>query len=315
MAEKQLNKDKVEYKERHVNERAIARYRKDEVLSILLDNSLIFQTNKSRIDLKLIDCGNYKQVYYFNKPHIKKDDNLIEMKDCHKMCLPNFNSKENVKKVNEEIKLKKIENKNILRSRFEMQRLVKCNESEFKTFITFTFADNITSVDEANKKFNTWRTYIKRLKKNFKCIGVPEFQKRGAIHYHLLTNISYDDFDLLSEKEFKYWNKETKEYQIGRHVKGWKYGIHLAKNMTDINVIGYLSKYMTKDIDNRLWGKRRYFYTRNLKKPVVLELNLSDIKDFQLYVDLLSDDFDISYSNRYIDFLNREVNYIEYKKN
>ena len=37
--------------------------------------------------------------------------------------------------------------------------------------------------------------------------------------------------------------------------------------MKDINIIGYLSKYMTKDIDNRLFGKRRYLYSQNLVKP------------------------------------------------
>lgn len=311
-------KPKVSYKERYHQESLLGAWRKDEVLSLLLDSSLIFQSNKKFVNIKLIDCGDYKQIYYYNDLKLKKDNNLDRFKDVNQLCVKICNDRvgddlpiKKEKSPNNE--LKQIELKNINRSKFEMQRLIKCNEKEFKTFITLTFAENITDIEYANKQFNIWRTYIKELKSDFKCVGVPEFQKRGAVHYHLLTNIDYNDTTLLSQEERKIWNKES-GWQIGKDVKGWKYGINMAKDMKDINVIAYLSKYMTKDIDNRLWGKRRYFYTRNLKKPITYDIDLSNLEDFKNFVRLLDNDFIEEYTTNYTDFLNHEVTFKEYKK-
>ena len=311
-------KPRVSYKERYHQESLFELWRKNEVLSILLDSSLIFETNKKFVNIKLIDCGDYKHVYYYNDIKLKKDKNLDRFKDISQTCVKIDRDRvgdefsiEKKKSLNNE--LKEIELKNINRSKFEMQRLIKTNEKEFKTFITLTFADNITDVEQANYLFHTWRTYIKKLKSDFKCVGVPEFQKRGAIHYHLLTNIDYNDTTLLSQEERRIYNKKS-GWQIGKDVKGWKYGHNMAKDMKDINVIGYLSKYMTKDVDNRLWGKRRYFYTRNLKKPIAYDIDLSNLEDFKMFIDLLENDFIEEYSNNYIDFLNHNVTFKEYKR-
>lgn len=305
-------KPRVSYKERYHQESLFEVWRKNEVLSILLDSSLISQTNYKFINIKLIDCGDYKEVYYNKNLYLKKDKNLTKMKDASPITVPERCSREERKKSSSN-ELKEIELKNINRSKFEMQRLVRCNEKEFKTFLTLTFADNVTSIEEANKVFNTWRTYIKRLKNDFKYIGVPEFQKRGAVHYHLLTNIDYNDTTLLSQEERKIWNK-TSGWQIGKDVKGWSYGINMCKNMKDINVIAYLTKYMTKDIDNRLWGKRRYFYSQNLNKPVTYEFDYNNLNDFKMFCNLLTSDYQITYTKDYINFFDDTVVYSEFKK-
>ncbi len=207
-----------------------------------------------------------------------------------------------------------IELKNISRSRFQVQRLIKANEHEFKTFITLTFADiKYSDIERANKVFNSFRTYIKRLKNDFKYVCVPEFQKRGAVHYHLLTNIDYTDFNLLSQNEVKLWNPSSNDWKIGRNIKGWSKGYTMVNSMTDINVIGYLTKYLTKDIDNRLWGKRRYLYSQNLVKPDEYYINLSDDRDFGILADIISK-CDIEYDSSYLDVFGDEISYTEYKK-
>lgn len=302
-----LQKQKISVEQRKRLENEILEYRKSESLSILLDNSLIFQTNNKRVDKKVIYCGDYIQIYNYNKPHVLKDKNLEIMKDLY-----NTDIKSKMVVSNKQ-KLQRIEEKNLLRSKFELQRLVKTNINDFKTFLTLTFADNITSIEQANKQFNIWRTYIKKLKSDFKCVGVPEFQKRGAVHYHLLTNIDYNDNLILSQEEVKLYNKYS-GWQVGKNVKGWSYGYSMCKNMKDINIIGYISKYMTKDIDNRLWGKRRYFYTRNLKRPQVFTLDITKIQDFALYVNLLTDEYKEQYSSSYTDFLGHDTIYTEYRK-
>lgn len=302
---------KISFKKRYCLEREIALHIKQGSLSLLLDSSLISQSRGKRVtDIKLVNCGKYKHVYYYKKPRVKRDDKIEKLKDNDKICVAPFSSKK--KKSREPPPLKTIELKNILRSRFELQRLVKCNEDEFKTFITLTFADNVTDVEYANKKFNIWRRNLKRSKSDFKYICVPEFQKRGAIHYHLLTNIDYTDFKILNQEEKRIYNKKS-GWQVGRSVKGWIYGYSMTKDLKDINVVGYISKYMTKDIDNRLWGKRRYLYSQNLVKPETLEFDLRNLEDFKHLVDL-TNDCDITYEHDYIDFLNNEVLFCEMKK-
>lgn len=302
-----LQKQKISVEQRKRFENEILEYRKSENLSILLDNSLIFQSNNKRVDKKIIYCGDYIQIYNYKHPHVLKDKNLEVMKDFY-----NTKTKEK-RKPNKNQDLRQLEEKNLLRSKFELQRLVKTNIKDFKTFLTLTFADNVTSIEQANKQFNIWRTYIKQLKSDFKCVGVPEFQKRGAVHYHLLTNIDYNDDLILSQEEIKIYNKYS-GWQVGKNVKGWSYGYSMCKNMEDINVIGYISKYMTKDIDNRLWGKRRYFYTRNLKRPQTFTIDITKLQDFALYVDLLTKDYEEQYSSSYTDFLGHDTIYTEYRK-
>lgn len=304
-------KSKVDSKERYHQESLFKKWRKNEVLSLLLDSSLITQTNQKRVDIKLIDCGDYKQVYYSKKPHLKKDKSLNKIKDLHRICLEV--GEESSPKPPATNKLKTIESRNINRSKYEIQRLVKSNIEIFKTFTTLTFSENITNIKEANKIFNSWKTYIKKLKSDFKYICVPEFQKRGAIHYHLLTNIDYTDFALLSQEERRIWNKSS-GWQIGRDIKGWRHGHNMTKNLDSINIVGYISKYITKDIDNRLWGHRRYLYSQNLKKPEIIELNLSNPLHFETYIKLVNENYELDYTNTYIDFLNNEICYEEYKK-
>lgn len=311
-------------------------------VNLLLDSSLISQTNYKRYTHKIIKVGGYYQIYDFNKTNLRKDKNYEKIKYVCKIKVFKDNSNddkvsleyrkfannplykekssavpiEEFKHIDLPIKInnkkKEIETKNINRSKFELQRIVKANENIFKTFITLTFEENLQDITEANKIFNSFRTYIKRLKKDFLYVCVPEFQKRGAIHYHLLTNIEYSDLKLLTEKEVKLWNKKSNSWQIGKNIIGWNKGFTLVKNMKDINVVGYLSKYMTKDIDNRLWGKRRYLCSQNIIKPKISYIDINNLEDFIKLVNLTSK-LKLIYSSSYNNFYNENVNFAEYK--
>ena len=48
-------------------------------------------------------------------------------------------------------------------------------------------------------------------------------------------------------------------------------------------VVGYISKYMTKDIDDRLFGHRRYFYSRNLEIPKESFVDMDDPKHLEFF--------------------------------
>lgn len=293
----------------------------------ILDSSLITQTKLKNYSVKVVECGNYKSVYYYNNKKYLIDKKLEKInkyenaKDYRKTIINRMFddldlSKEKSRRVPT---LKEIEEKNINRTKIEMQRLVKANIHEFKTFITLTFDTNknididINDISDANKKFNIWKTYIKRLKNDFKYIYVPEFQKRGAVHYHLLTNIDYDTSPLLLQ-EIKTWNKKSRTYKTGKPIKGWKYGYSMAIPLNGINIVGYISKYMTKDIDNRLFGYRKYSCSYNLKKPTEVYIDFDDPKDVLYYLKSLND-MEVCYENKYYDKFGNEVIYIEYSLN
>jgi len=162
---------------------------------LLLDSKHITPTI---YNIKVVEVGDYTQVYlYENKKKVTCNDNddfnLTSLKT--KEILNSFDEeKENHK----EIKLSnKIEQRSIIRSKIECQRLAKANISSWKTFITLTFSDNVTSIEDANKRFRYFTDKVRRVKKDFKYLCITEFQKRGAIHYHLLTNVSINDDKLL----------------------------------------------------------------------------------------------------------------------
>lgn len=286
-------------------------------LSLLLDSSLISATQNKKYSIKIIQCGDYYQVYRFDKEKLKKDNTKDILKNDYNKDWIYTDMLVAPKKYQNKPDRGLIEQKNIDRSKIQLQRLVKANEDEFKTFITLTFAKNIKDIKKANEKFRSWRTKIKSIYKDFRYVCVPEFQKRGAVHYHLLTNIEIN-------KEYNYIrrNKKTKAILIlpqkGKgcqyDVKYWPNGFTSVFSMYDINVVGYISKYMTKDIDNRLFGHRRYFYSNNLKRPNEIYLDLSIDKEFNILADIISNS-KITYDNTYLDIFGGKVDFTEYKCN
>lgn len=260
---------------------------------MLLDSSLIITTNEKQLyNVKLINCGDYVQIYYLERPKIKNE------KTNKKQNLKYIDT-DNLKKITNNINANNIEQKNIIRSKLECQRLAKANANIWKTFITLTIAENITDINKANKRFRYFIDKIQRIYKNFKYICIPEFQKRGAVHYHLLTNICIDDDRFI----YKQVGKEK-----FKHIKYWNDGFTKVDNLEkDIKkIVGYISKYMTKDIDNRLYNHRRYFYSRNLLKPTINFLNLNEPKHMKYYLKMLNNK-SLIYNNSYINPYNQEL--------
>lgn len=144
------------------------------------------------------------------------------------------------------------------RARTDLRRLINSNVEEDSKFLTLTFKDNITDLDFANKEF---KKFIMRLNYNFKIKTkyscVIEFQKRGAIHYHVIL------YNLTGKIDLK------------KLTSLWGHGfIKLNKIKGVDNVGAYICKYMTKTDDKRLEGRKMYFNSRNLNKP-------TEIKDIE----------------------------------
>lgn len=136
-----------------------------------------------------------------------------------------------------------------IRARNTIRRLALANFSNKSKFITLTFKENIDDLTLANKFFKAFVRKMKRKQKDFKYLAVIEFQKRGAIHYHMLCNMDY-----MKAKEI-----ETM----------WGQGFIKINRITHVDNIGaYVVKYMTKeDADERLVGKKMYERSRGMDEP------------------------------------------------
>lgn len=150
-----------------------------------------------------------------------------------------------------------------IRARNQIRRLINMNFDNKSLFVTLTFAENITDIPFANNEFDKFIKRIKRKQANFAYVAVMEFQKRGAIHYHMVCNWQCSTWNNLDELH-------ERENEIARI---WRNGFCDIQEIKHLDNVGaYLIKYMTKDgVDERLNGKKRYFHSRNLDKPVELK--------------------------------------------
>lgn len=275
----------------------------------ILDSKLISATLLKLYSVKLVECGDYIQVYLYSESKSKKE----KVKKDFDLNLSIIQTCENVKEDfslgnNKDTNNSIIEERNIIRSKLECQRLAKSNIKDWETFITLTFEENETNVKNANKRFKYFIDKVRRIKKDLKYLCITEFQKRGAVHYHLLTNISINDTTLI------YAQKDNSKY---KHIKYWSEGFTSVEIMkgNPKKIVGYIAKYMTKDIDNRLFNKHRYFYSQNLIKPKQNFINLKNDIDKDFYNKKIQD-VTLIYQNEYINsYDNNKVTFLEFLKN
>lgn len=144
---------------------------------------------------------------------------------------------------------------NLTSARMRIRRLIASNESAYGErlkFVTFTFARNVTNLEEANR---LWAEFARKMRERhgaLKYLCVVEFQKRGAIHYHVLY------FNL----PFVYGVKDAL-------AKTWGHGFVKIVTVSHVKNLGaYVSKYLQKDImDRRLVGEKAFFCSKGLIQP------------------------------------------------
>ena len=358
---------------------------KKKLAPLLLDSSLISRTIPFLdYDIKLIKCGNYVQIYKrsnkqsrvvegFEKEKKKKLDAIhiyyddLKNRNILKIC--NDIDDEIIKydTVQNQFSDKILLEKNVIRAKNNMCRLIFSNEDKFKTFITLTFNDDIFDLEIANYEF---QKFIRKLKRalNYELfyVAVPEFQKNGRVHFHLITNIDYNDKTVINENitlnklyhkhsfyyslvrknltalSFSYniydvnlklnimpvvlrkqgdkwhntkktYNFKNKSFKIFKTMKYWNCGFSNIMELDFVcgkrNVARYMAKYMLKDMDKRMWGKRKYFYSLNLNRPEIFYLDSSNlIDDF-----VVKSSSNILFEKEYTDYFGNIVQFTEFE--
>jgi len=148
--------------------------------------------------------------------------------------------------------------KNSYRAKSMVRDLIYTNYTEdfVPKFLTLTYRDNQTNLAVANTDFHNFQRRLQYYAgKGIRYLAVPEFQKRGAVHYHVII------FNL----PFTHWKTLTDI---------WKHGdidIERVRATDDdlSKVAFYLTKYITKEKDDRLRGQKTYFPSRSLARPIV----------------------------------------------
>lgn len=167
-----------------------------------------------------------------------------------------------------EIEKQELTKSSLSRTRNRLMRLINANVFQHgkhsPQFITYTFKENIKDPTTANDIFTN---YIKRLnyqtfntkRSKLKYVSVIEFQKRGAVHYHVV----FFNLPKINQRQ---------EYLGGNFAELWSEGYVKIKNINHVPNIGvYMTKYLTKQgCDRRLIGRKKYFSSRGLIKPTVI---------------------------------------------
>lgn len=185
--------------------------------------------------------------------------------------------------------MKKVKNKkdSVIKAKRRVYELANCNP-QLNVFLTLTYAENFQDRKKSLEHFNYFTRkmgiYMKKnFGKKFEYIAVLEYQKRGAIHYHLLCNfipiegsLTFKERKKINGKIFQFKTSEQKNLENWFKPLFWSRGnidiCYPRSNDGDLQDIGaYLCKYFTKDLDSLDFSgdiKKRYLSSKGLKRAV-----------------------------------------------
>lgn len=204
---------------------------------------------------KVIASGDIIEVYEYKNPILEGFDNS-KSKGKGRKCVAD--DEEQLK--NRELVLQ--------RARRDLRRLINSNIHMYgvrSKFVTLTFREHVTTFNQANYEWKKFRQRLEDyLEKYIRYAVVPEFTKIGRIHFHVVF------FDLPYIQ-----NKKLQDI--------WGQGFVKINAIDNVDNVGaYVCKYMTKgeeseekeskSIENdRLKGKKCYFSSRRLYKPIEIK--------------------------------------------
>lgn len=154
----------------------------------------------------------------------------------------------------------------VARARAKLTRLVYANSYRYydshgvvipPKFLTLTFKENISGLSDANRFL---KRFIRSVNGHFKVelayVCVPEFQLRGAVHFHLIIfNLPFAD--KIFSRLRRFWPDRFELKTISRVSP-----VSLVNN--------YVLKYVSKQTyDSRFFNKKRYSCSRFLFQPLV----------------------------------------------
>lgn len=190
--------------------------------------------------------------YFYEKRYRRTDGNVYVKRYSRSFPL---GAREELSQPPEDRKPSNAQEASMSRARSTVRLLAFCNP-QLTGLLTLTFRENVTDEDIAAKAFKAYRDEVRRLYPGWQYLGVKEYQKRGAIHYHLLVNFCPGQvhrplWDNPHQQQSSLWEPGISDYRIIKGDDKWA---------TEL----YLLKYLTKN-KQRLF-RHYYVRSRNLEK-------------------------------------------------
>lgn len=179
-----------------------------------------------------------------------------------------------------------IPNKELSR-RTSVSRAVKtvfdiARSNEWDLMCTFTFDPRKVDSFSYDDVIETMRKYNRRLKyKDISYIEVPEQHKSGRIHLHGVIADPFQKLEL--EPAVNFYTGEPQldgegrpMYDIKNFEFGWAKATYVDQQaQSGMAVVKYIMKYMNKALDWIPEGKKRYFASQGLQRPIENRLLLT----------------------------------------
>jgi len=225
---------------------------------------------------KLILSGNIAELYTYRGGFFRRTSGSTRKPRC------NTDLEEITERAQEYI------SRSSHRARSLIKRLIYTNFDTPNTyFLTLTFNDDIidfdsTSILDADNYFSRFRKRFARLVPDVRWVCVPEYQKRGAVHYHLLTDtkLKPTEKNNFKAKEKLYYNANINGVDLSELWGGGYVGVQPVAGDI-LQTSQYISKYMRKGRSDRIG--RSYRTTQNLTRPTVLYTNGGRLDDYGLH--------------------------------
>lgn len=178
------------------------------------------------------------------------------------------------RKLEYELRLSNLQNmcRSASRSRQALYDICRCNDFDF--FVTFTY-DN-EKIDRYNdrqvkRKFTQWINDTRKKFPNMFYVAVPEYHKKGALHFHLLVGgVTFEELKCVPARNKRGRLIFKKGKQIF-NVTAWKWGYSTLSIIENKEASKhYICKYISKQhYDDRFFNKRRYYTSYNIRRPEI----------------------------------------------
>lgn len=165
------------------------------------------------------------------------------------------------------------------------------NYKRFNSCITLTFAPSrcnfdVTNVFECNARLNSYLTNLRQVNGDVDYIGVPEYQKNGDIHYHILCSLPLD-CPSLPRRRYKVVKSKGKFKTMYYYdLPGWSFGWSYADSIDSTSkALNYITKYVTKDCVNSELpaGAHRFYSSHSLDRPLIVDVLCDECDNFSFF--------------------------------
>lgn len=157
-------------------------------------------------------------------------------------------------------------------------------------FLTLTFKDNVTLIQEASRRFDILRKRVLNVRyKSY--IRVIERTKKGRIHFHVLVALNADirtdfDFEGIANCDYRSANKALRDEWAFWRLNAKKYGFGrtelLPIKSTSEGISRYVGKYIGKHMESRLdedKGARLVEYSRGARSTKIANTRFMFLSD------------------------------------